>query len=305
MPSLEYPCEFCKVVMRRDAIAPHVKAKHTEELKQRFFKEYNEAERKEGTIIYKVMAYKDPITMLIESQTIEDGEYWFGIKPELFIVDDSKPTDKGPSRLQKAKTSYLHSKQNLEFHLDFIKSIVDSITLLDMMKHNITVVSTTPELINLKKSEGVLAKENRDLKEKMESSRINYNKIFRENEELKRAMDIPDTIELLHLENKSNKMKVSSYETVIQQLNGIIKTHESRIEELENTIRQINLNADSKIFDLENSISGEVSKAVKKTEKEVEKKIKKEFKAKEEKKKKAKKMAKIAELSSDSDSNSE
>ena len=302
MPSLEYPCEFCKVVMRRDAIAPHVKAKHTEELKQRFFKEYTESERKEGTIIHKVMAYKDPITMAIESETIEDAEYWFGVKPDLFIEDDTKPTDKGPSRLQKAKTAYLHSKQNLEFHLEFIKSIVDSITLLDMMKHNITVLSTSPEFVNLKKSEGNLAKENRDLKEKIDASSINYTRIFRENEELKRAMDIPDTIQLLHFENKTNKMKAANYETVIEQQNSLLKKQESRIEELENTIRQINLNADYKIFTLESTVSEEVSKAVKKAEKDAEKKIKKEFKVKEEKKKKAKKMAKIAELSSDSDS---
>jgi hypothetical protein len=302
MPSLEYPCEFCNVVMRRDAIASHIKAKHTEDIKQRLFKQYNESTRKEGTIIHKVMAYKDPITMVIESETIEDGEYWFGIKPDLFIVDDSKPSDKGPSRLQKAKTAYLHSKQNLEFHLEFIKSIIDSITLLDMMKHNITVLSTSPEYINLKKSEGNLAKENRELKEKIDASSINYTRIFRENEELKRAMEIPDTIQLLHFENKTNKMKSANYETVIEQQNSQLKNQESRIEELENTIRQINLNADYKIFNLENSIQEEVSKAVKKAEVDAEKKIKKQYKTKEEKKKKAKKLAKIAELSSDSDS---
>ena len=288
--------------MRRDAIASHIKAKHTEDIKQRLFKQYNESTRKEGTIIHKVMAYKDPITMVIESETIEDGEYWFGIKPDLFIVDDSKPSDKGPSRLQKAKTAYLHSKQNLEFHLEFIKSIIDSITLLDMMKHNITVLSTSPEYINLKKSEGNLAKENRELKEKIDASSINYTRIFRENEELKRAMEIPDTIQLLHFENKTNKMKSANYETVIEQQNSQLKNQESRIEELENTIRQINLNADYKIFNLENSIQEEVSKAVKKAEVDAEKKIKKQYKTKEEKKKKAKKLAKIAELSSDSDS---
>ena len=115
-------------------------------------------------------------------------------------------------------------------------------------------------------------------------------------------MEIPDTIQLLHFENKTNKMKAANYETVIEQQNSLLKTQESRIEELENTIRQINLNADYKIFTLESTVSEEVRKAVKKAEKEAEKKIKKEFKAKEEKKKKAKKMAKIAELSSDSDS---
>lgn len=301
MPSLEYPCEFCNVIMRRDAIASHIKAKHTEELKQRFFKEYTESDRKEGTIIYKVMGYKDPLTMVIESQTIEEAEYWFGVKPDLFIEDDTKPTDKGPSRLQKAKTAYLNSKQNLEFHLEFIKSIVNTITLLDMLKHNINVLSTTPELINLKKSESNLRIENKKLKDEAEISRQTYISIFKENEELKLEMGIPDTVQLFHLENKANKLRVTQLQTTIQQYIMTINDLQQKNEDLDCSRRQANLIADSKIFDLEQNISTTVSKA----EKVLTKKLKKESEAKEAKKKKAKKLKKIADMDSDSDSDSE
>lgn len=301
MPSLDYPCEFCNVVMRRDAIASHVKAKHTEELKQRFFKEYTETERKEGTIIYKVMAYKDPLTMVIESQTIEEAEYWFGVKPDLFIEDDTNLTDKGPSRLQKAKTAYLHSKQNLEFHLEFIKSIVNTITLLDMMNHNINVLPTTPEFINLKKSETNLRIDNKKLKEEAEISRQTYISIFKENEEMKLEMGIPDTVQLFHLENKANKLRVTQLQNTIQQHIMNIKDLEQRNEDLDTSRRQANLIADSKIFDLEQNVSTTVSKA----EKVLTKKLKKEAEAKEAKKKKAKKLKKIADMDSDSESDSE
>ena len=301
MPSLDYPCEFCNVIMRREAIGSHVKAKHTEELKQRFFKEYTETDRKEGTVIYKVMAYKDPLTMVIESQTIEDAEYWFGVKPDLFIEDDTKPTDKGPSRLQKAKTAYLHSKQNLEFHLEFIKSIVNTITLLDMMNHNINVLPTTPEFINLKKSESNLRIDNKKLKDEAEISRQTYISIFKENEEMKLEMGIPDTVQLFHLENKANKLRVTQLQTTIQQYIMTIKDLEQRNEDLDTSRRQANLIADSKIFELEQNVSTTVSKA----EKVLTKKLKKESEAKEAKKKKAKKLKKIADMDSDSDSDSE
>ena len=169
------------------------------------------------------------------------------------------------------------------------------------MNHNINVLPTTPEFINLKKSESNLRIDNKKLKDEAEISRQTYISIFKENEELKLEMGIPDTVQLFHLENKANKLRVTQLQTTIQQYIMTIKDLEQRNEDLDTSRRQANLIADSKIFELEQNVSTTVSKA----EKVLTKKLKKESEAKEAKKKKAKKLKKIADMDSDSDSDSE
>lgn len=143
---------------RRDALAGHVKAKHIAEIKRVLLEEYKSYAGKSDNFstLRRMMDGKCPP---IYSELYENAEYWFGVKPNIFMDEESK-----------SQMSYKASQMNMDAHQAFLNEIMDAISLTEMLTVTHDMTMKSPEVTALKKRvrelENMMAELGQDLQQK-------------------------------------------------------------------------------------------------------------------------------------------
>jgi len=192
MPAPTIRCEFCEDhEMRRDAYAPHVKAKHMKEIATLLledFKEYN------ATTISAYASELSVKSMPIYSKMYQDAEYWFGVKPLFYIRESVEiPYEEGrPDTKLKGYPEddelrqYLKREENLTAHRQFLQEVLQSISLLDFIAIGKNLVIKNPDVVMMKKELSALRTNYKDLEE---SSKKEEERLQRELEMWKETAD--------------------------------------------------------------------------------------------------------------------
>jgi hypothetical protein len=200
--------------MRRDAYAPHVKAKHMKEIGMLLlddFKEYN------ATTISAYASELSVKSMPIYSKMYQDAEYWFGVKPLFYIREsleiaheEGRPDTKlkgYPEDL--ALSAYLQRQENLTAHRQFIQEVLQSISLLDFIALGKDLVIKHPDVMMMKKELSALRTSHKELEE---SSKKEAERLKRELEMWKETADEKEFIADLRSDLQSSRSYVRQLE---------------------------------------------------------------------------------------------
>ena len=145
-------CEFCQTDMRKNLLAPHVKAKHAREVAQLMLEQWKESAT---CNMIQLMTHFTPSKRIwIHSKMYPGCFYLFGIKPMFFTDEEDH-------------SSYVACEANMVAHGQFLEEISQAITLYDLMQIGKPLVFTCPEMIGLQK-------EVRDLTNEMKTKRAEY-----------------------------------------------------------------------------------------------------------------------------------
>lgn len=321
MPCANYICEFCEnkteeeKTFRRDALGGHVKAKHMQQIKDMILKEYVERDGdKTHTTLQRMMNGLNPP---IYSELYENAEYYFGVKPNLFLDDDTK-----------AQMSYKASQLNMDAHEAFLKELMNSITLIDMMACNVQIVMRSPEVIELKKKVRESEKMIMALEDDAEKNQGYIESLKQDIQDFRDLGDVESSIAEMkkqidyyrHGMNRTQRELADLRETYERYREQSQKEYTEKWESL----RKETLNMETQLYEtdikyrdmehkmkqkINDGVAKELEKLRKEKEKEKEKAKKEKRKAKEKLKEammlaklKAKNMKKAKSSSSDSDS---
>ena len=129
-----YPCDFCDVKQRKADLPSHIKTKHIKELAEYLVEE---ATLSNISVISSYMRKADPATIPIPSRIHEETDYWFGVKPVMAEEKDSV-------------SSYLASDDNMTAHADFLREVMDHVSLNDYMAIQRTFILRSEEMLQMK-----------------------------------------------------------------------------------------------------------------------------------------------------------
>lgn len=300
MPCKSFACEFCKIEFRKDALAVHIKAKHTKEMAL-----YLLSELKENSISAINSYCKNTKHNPIHSTLHDGGVYIFGVKPQFF------PEDKDSNDI----IHYIKSEDNLKAHAEYVEEILENISLLDYIKQQREVIIRSEEMTKKNDTLKQLHTEIEHLKLQRESA----NKIIQTLEEkvadYESYYDTKDTIVDIKNNNAYLQKKVLTLEDRLRIVNEQIDSKETaqvetttrirtqyikEVEYFQEQVAQYKKVADTLTKEnekLKTRVKAEAEKLMEK-EKERKKKAKKQLK-------KAKALAKLAESDSDSSSDSD
>jgi hypothetical protein len=294
MPAKDYPCEFCKDVMRRDTIGQHVKSKHMTDIAERLLKEYEDWEGKPDnhSTLQKILKSMDAKNIPIYSDIEENSVYWFGLRPNLFLDDE-----------EKAVIKYKSSPANMEAHAEFLEEITSIITMKQLLKSHISLVDRSPETIRLKAQ---VAEQQKLFQAQCKTILENVSLIERQRQIIKDFQEETGVDDIETLKNSlsyANK-RVGWAEDEIKALKDQLNKHQSIADNEVSEINSKKLTIESQLLTVMNELGSLRTDFKKNVEKEVEKEVKK-IKAQEKKDKarlkKEKAKLKMLEASSDSD----
>jgi len=130
-------CEFCQTEMRKNLLAPHVKAKHAKEVAQLMLEQWKESAT--CNMIQLMTQFAPAKRTWIHSKMYPGCFYLFGIKPTFFTDDDDH-------------SSYIECEANMSAHEQFLEEIAREITLYDLIQIGKPIVFTCPEVVSLHKT---------------------------------------------------------------------------------------------------------------------------------------------------------
>jgi hypothetical protein len=307
MPAPTIQCEFCENhEMRRDAYAPHVKAKHMKEIATLLLEDFKECTSN------TISAYASELSvrsMPIYSKKYQDAEYWFGVKPLFYIResveiphDETRPDVKlkgYPEDL--ALRAYLHREENLTAHRQFLEEVLQIIPLMDFVAIGKNLVIRNPDVIIMKKELSTLRTNYKDLEE---SSKKELERLQREIEMWKETADEKEFIADLKRDLQSSRAYVRQLERSSSACKEKLEEYKAEFEERLATTGQSRCAEVASIYGALEKVAKEKDMWKDKYETGVkvgaQKLFDKEREAKQKIKAKAKRLAKLAE-SSDSD----
>jgi len=296
-------CEFCHTEVRKNLLAPHVKAKHTREVALLMLEQWKESTT--CNMIQLMSNFSLSKRIWIHSKMYEGCFYLFGVKPTFFMDDDDH-------------SSYIACEANMVAHGQFLEEISQAITLHDLMQIGKPLVFTCPDMVGLQK-------EVIQLTEQVETKKAEYDDHL--------SLLKKETADLRELLILSTDKSVTPYRVLQTQCATLrAQAVEARqkcsvwmeeCEDLEKTLRDEYLEkakaqtnelsglyeALGRAREMNESLQSKFKRAVsdgveKERQKEKAEKEKKKA-AKEKEKRKAKKAAKIAKAVAESDSDSD
>ena len=293
MPAKDYPCEFCKDVMRRDTIGQHVKSKHMADIAERLLKEYAEYEGKSDnhSTLQKILKSMDVKNIPIYSELEENAVYWFGLRPNIFLDDEDK-----------AVIKYKSSPANMEAHAEFLQQITSIISLKDLLKAHISLVDRSPESIRLKSQ---VAEQQKLFQGQCKTILDNLSLIESQRKTIKDFQNESGVIDIESLKSSlsyANK-RVGWAEDEIKTLKEQLNKHQSIAD---NEVAEVNskkLTIESQLLAVMNELGSLRTDFKKNVEKEVEKELKKiKTQEKKDKEKLKRERAKLKALEASSES---
>jgi len=296
-------CEFCHTEVRKNLLAPHVKAKHTREVAQLMLEQWKESAT--CNMIQLMTQFAPSKRIWIHSKMYPGSFYLFGVKPAFFMDDDEH-------------SSYIACQANMVAHEQFLEEVSQAITLYDLMQIGKPLVFTCPETVGIQKQVtqlteqlekdteehakhlAVLKQETADLRElltlSMDESVTPY-RVLQEQCMTLRAQAVEArqkcSIWMEECEDLEEKLREEYLEKTKAQSNELLGLYEAI-----GKAREMNESLQSKF---KRAVADGVEK-----ERQKEKDAKEKKKAtKEKEKRKAKKAAKLAKALAESDSDSD
>lgn len=174
MPSKTLRCEFCPTDFRKTDLPCHIKAKHMVELAKHLVQD---AKDSSVNVISSFLKGCSAKAMPIPSRLYEGADYWFGAKPIMIEEKDDA-------------TPYLAVKANMDCHMEFIRELMDYVTLNDYISIGREIQVRSTDMIALK--EAVKQAQDHNL-ELSKQHAMEMSKLMRELEDCKETLaDVND-----------------------------------------------------------------------------------------------------------------
>lgn len=132
---------------RKTDLPAHIKAKHMPELAKHLV---DDAKTSSSNVICSYLRGACPKTMPIPSRLYEGADYWFGAKPIMIEEKDNV-------------TPYLAVDMNVQYHRQFVKELMDYVSLNDYMEINRKIQVRSPEMVALQENNKALRSQIHDL----------------------------------------------------------------------------------------------------------------------------------------------
>lgn len=317
MPAPTIRCEFCpeEHIVRSDAYATHVQSKHKKEITTLLLDDFVECN------VNTIQSYASSLSvksMPIYSKLYQDAEYWFGVKSLFYYKESSdaphnsmRPdTHLKPAREDQELLDYLKREENLKAHNEYIEELLRGVSLFDFIAYKKDILVRSTDVMNLKRELSALKMEH---KNHLESSAKEIDRLKTEVEMWKETADEKEFIADI-------KRDASASRSQCQRAEATARSLKQQLEDLKNEFNEkwstLNYGRSAEIShamdevdkarkDAEKARASIKVEAQKLFDKEMKRLRKEKDKKKEEKQKalkEAKKLRKLAEMSSDSDS---
>ena len=270
MPSKELACEFCNKLFRKNELARHTKAKHTEELAQYLLQEY--IEEPQHNSLKRYASLINPKNNPIYSKLHHNGCYYFGANPSFFEDDDSYGT-------------YIASDENMKIHNAFLAELVSHISLADFFKAERDIQVKSEEVKTIQNELKEIKKHNRTLIEEIDSLKSRNRQLQDIVKDFQEATECSTTISQMKFELNDCKSLIRHYESEIESYKQKYKNLEENLEDRILTVyedaRQRSKDNDKLIDELMKTnveLKDEVNKLKTKREADINTKVEKESK---------------------------
>jgi len=261
------------------------------------------------SVISSYMRKADPATIPIPSRIHEETDYWFGAKPVMVEEKDSV-------------SSYLASDANMTAHAEFLREVMDHVSLNDYMAIQRNFILRSEEMVRMKDRERdveqLMAEMTAEHHKNMETMRIELEAHRKTVEELNDGVLNTDLRAQIERAERAQKFSEQNATRTLEQLATLqwkYKNLETRYEEAQlssvssSNMKNIEMEEAymKQIERLQESLRKEREKTqhVKKTEKDSDKKKAEREKVKQEMKEAKKRMKALQKALSSSDSDSD
>jgi len=261
------------------------------------------------SVISSYMRKADPATIPIPSRIHEETDYWFGAKPVMVEEKDSV-------------SSYLASDANMTAHAEFLREVMDHVSLNDYMAIQRNFILRSEEMVRMKDRvrdvEQLMAEMTAEHHKNMETMRIELEAHRKTVEELNDGVLNTDLRAQIERAERAQKFSEQNATRTLEQLATLqwkYKNLETRYEEAQlssvssSNMKNIEMEEAymKQIERLQESLRKEREKTqhVKKTEKDSDKKKAEREKVKQEMKEAKKRMKALQKALSSSDSDSD
>lgn len=306
MPSKLFQCDFCDGKHRKTDLPTHIRHKHKVELAKYLVED---AKASSISVISSYMRKADPITMPIPSRIHTETDYWFGVNPMMAEEKDSVAT-------------YLAVEANMTAHADFLREVMDHVSLNDYMAIQRNFILRSEEMVMMKDRvrdmETMMRNMTDEHHKEMEKMCIELEAHRKTVEELNDGVLNTDLRAQIERAEKAQKFSEQNATRTLEQLATLqwkYKNLETRYEEAQlssvssSNIKNIEMEEAyiKQIERLQESLRKEREKTqhVKKTEKDSDKKKAEREKVKREMKEAKKRMKALQKVLSSSDSDSD
>ena len=261
------------------------------------------------SVISSYMRKADPATIPIPSRIHEETDYWFGAKPVMVEEKDSV-------------SSYLASDANMTAHAEFLREVMDHVSLNDYMAIQRNFILRSEEMVRMKDRvrdvEQLMAEMTAEHHKNMETMRIELEAHRKTVEELNDGVLNTDLRAQIERAERAQKFSEQNATRTLEQLATLqwkYKNLETRYEEAQlssvssSNMKNIEMEEAymKQIERLQESLrkEREQTQHVKKTEKDSDKKKAEREKGKQEMKEAKKRMKALQKALSSSDSDSD
>ena len=261
------------------------------------------------SVISSYMRKADPATIPIPSRIHEETDYWFGAKPVMVEEKDSV-------------SSYLASDANMTAHAEFLREVMDHVSLNDYMAIQRNFILRSEEMVRMKDRvrdvEQLMAEMTAEHHKNMETMRIELEAHRKTVEELNDGVLNTDLRAQIERAERAQKFSEQNATRTLEQLATLqwkYKNLETRYEEAQlssvssSNMKNIEMEEAymKQIERLQESLrkEREQTQHVKKTEKDSDKKKAEREKVKQEMKEAKKRMKALQKALSSSDSDSD